>query len=451
MRASSVSLALLVAALGLSVLVAGCGSPLQDLDNRDNAASNPLPTDAELKALLDNVIDFNEARYMNSVDHGAWQIMHGVLAYGYDCLIYHDGKLVGALQWGFDGGPMDGFLFRHAAHGLDSVLQPGTKRGQGHDDQWLAIMAQANAPIDARLLVDGQTYTIKDLVTEAQWGLYQGAEASWTLTGLNKYLVHSLEDFDKTWKARDGGDWSVARVVAMEAGYELNDSACGGTHRLMSLNGALKKYLSLGGELKGGWLAAQEKINGAVARFEEYQNTDGSFSTSYLFRPGNTTDIARRINTTGHTVEFLVQATPQEQLRDPWLVRGVVELCKMLQLTENLSVECGSLYHALHGLVIYRERLFGPRPQSTKPAQGTASTPSGIAPATPPEPPTGAPPSEAPMPPAPAPMPPGTAPAPPVDAPMPAPPSEAPAPPSNAPSPPSNAPSPPSNAPSPPA
>ncbi len=385
MRASSVSLALLCAVLGFFALASGCGSPVLDLDGNAAGKQDRLPNDAELKALLDNVLDFNEQRYMNSVDHGAWQIMHGVLAYGYDCKIYHEGKLYGALQWGLDGGPMDGFIFRPAAHGLDSILQPGTKRGQGHDDQWLAIMAQANAPLDAKIVVDGQTYTIADIVSETQWGIYEGAEASWTLTGLNKYIINSLEDYNKTWKSRDGGDWSVARIVAMEAGFDLNNSACGGTHRLMSLNGALKKYISLGGQVQDGWLLTQDKINGAVQRFQEFQNPDGSFSTSYLIRPGNTTDIARRINTTGHTVEFLVQALPESRLREPWLVRGVVALCKMLQLTENLSVECGSLYHALHGLVIYRERLFGPRPRPEKPAGGAAPAPSAEGPAAPPD------------------------------------------------------------------
>lgn len=376
MWASSASRALLGAILVAVLTVTGCGSPAFDLDPPASAANKDLPNDEQLKALLDDVISFNQQRYMNTVDHGAWQILHGVLAYGYDTYVYADGKLVGALQYGLDGGHIDGFTFRPGTHGLDSILEAGSKRGQGHDDQWLAIMAAANVPIDATIVVDGQKYTVKDLVTEAQWGLYEGAEASWTLSSLNKYLINSLEDYDKTWKARDGGDWSVARIVEMEAGFDLNQSACGGTHRLMSLTGALNKYKSLGGPIEGGWLLAQQVIDGAVQRFREFQNLqDGSFSTNYLIRPGITTDIARRINTTGHTVEFLVQALPQERLREPWLVRGVVALCEMLQLTEGLAVECGSLYHALHGLVIYRERLYGKWPRFTPPELSGSGAP----------------------------------------------------------------------------
>lgn len=380
MWASSVTRAVWSVALVTLLLISGCGGLAFDLDRALDGDQDRLPNDEELKALLDDVLSFNQQRYMNTLDHGAWQILHGVLAYGYDTYIYDNGKLVAALQFGLDGGNIDGFVFRPGTHGLDSVMQPGSKRGQGHDDQWLAIIALCNTPPDATIVVNGQKYTIMDLVTEAQWGLYEGAEASWTLTSLNKYLINSLEDYDKTWKARDGGDWSVARIVEMEAGFELTTSACGGTHRLMALTGALNKYRSLGGKIEGGWLLAQQKIDGAVARFREFQNQqDGSFSTNYLVRRGITTDMARRINTTGHTVEFIVQALPQERLREPWVVRGVVALCEMLKLSENLAVECGSLYHALHGLLIYRERLYGKWPRFTPPelSQDPAPAPPG--------------------------------------------------------------------------
>lgn len=445
MWASLASRASWSAVLVAVLMVTGCGSAAFDLDSSPGAAQNQLPTDDQLKAMLDDVLSFNQQRYMNTIDHGAWQIMHGVLAYGYDTYIYADGKLVAAMQFGLDGGHIDGFTFRPGTHGLDSILEAGSKRGQGHDDQWLAIMAQANVPIDATIVVNGTKYTVRDLVTEAQWGLYEGAEASWTLTSLNKYLIHSLEDYDKTWKARDGGEWSVARIVEMEAGYELNQSACGGTHRLMSMTGALNKYKSLGGKVEGGWLLAQQKIDGAIERFREFQNPDGSFSTAYMIRPGVTTDITRRINTTGHTVEFLVQALPQQRLREPWLVRGVVALCEMLKLSESLSVECGSLYHALHGLLIYREKLYGkwqpftppelnrevaPAPPVKDDAAGTPPAENaGQQPAPPADEPAAPPKAETPAPAPPAPKEKDDSPDSPPSPPAPAPPSNGPAPP----------------------
>ena len=36
-------------------------------------------------------------------------------------------------------------------------------------------------------------------------------------------------------------------------------------------------------------------------------------------------------------------------------------LCKLFRKTKPVDVECGALFHAAHGVVLYREKLFGPR------------------------------------------------------------------------------------------
>jgi hypothetical protein len=33
----------------------------------------------------------------------------------------------------------------------------------------------------------------------------------------------------------------------------------------------------------------------------------------------------------------------------------------MFRATQDYPLECGGLYHSAHGLVLYRERMFGPR------------------------------------------------------------------------------------------
>ena len=40
--------------------------------------------------------------------------------------------------------------------GLDTVLEAGSKTGQGHDDQWLGYMSQIGMPIDTPIAVDVQ-------------------------------------------------------------------------------------------------------------------------------------------------------------------------------------------------------------------------------------------------------------------------------------------------------
>jgi hypothetical protein len=42
-----------------------------------------------------------------------------------------------------------------------------------------------------------------------------------------------------------------------------------------------------------------------------------------------------------------------------WLASQTVALVNMLEHTEDFPLECGALYHAVHGLELYRDRRFG--------------------------------------------------------------------------------------------
>ncbi|MFN9917689.1 MAG: hypothetical protein ACK53L_34200, partial [Pirellulaceae bacterium] len=53
-------------------------------------------------------------------------------------------------------------------------------------------------------------------------------------------------------------------------------------------------------------------------------------------------------------------ALPTEKLAEPWLVRAVERLCKLLELTRSADLDCGGLYHALNGLKLYYSRRFAP-------------------------------------------------------------------------------------------
>jgi hypothetical protein len=48
-----------------------------------------------------------------------------------------------------------------------------------------------------------------------------------------------------------------------------------------------------------------------------------------------------------------------EELAKPWVTRAVIHMCDVLDATKSQSIECGALYHGMHGLVRYRQRRFG--------------------------------------------------------------------------------------------
>jgi hypothetical protein len=346
--------------LSLSLLLAataGCSdsnSPSQALNGLSHAAETPAgDTDATLRERLDHIIEFTGQRHMSPQVNNAWQIIHGMLAYGYNLQLNDNGKLVPGIEWLFDGGQMRGWQLAPGEKGLKDIEEPGSKSGEGHDDQWLGYFAQCGVPLDAKINVRGQEFTVNDLVTQAQWDVREGMEATWTLMAFSVYLP-----LDSKWTARDGSEWSIERLLEMECEQDLSGSTCGGTHRMYGIAAALNRHLEEGGSLNGVWKVADEKIKKAIADAREYQQPDGGFSTNYFQRSSTSPDIGLRINTTGHVLEFICLAATDQELRQPWVTRAVDYLCELFEQTADVPVECGGLYHAVHGLMLYRQRRF---------------------------------------------------------------------------------------------
>ncbi len=359
--------AVLVAVALSSMLLAGCRDrPQPDAPLPLPAASHPLPDDARLRAMIDEVLHHTYTqRHLDVHRHGAWQILHGALPFGMRYQVYDGPRRVGAMQWVLDGKPMNGWLLEHGTphlqggrRGLIIVMEPGTKKGQGHDDQWLAIMAQCKLPIDQPIKFQGQTYQLRDVVQQVMWDAPRNEEWSWTLIALSHYLA----DINAAWDASDGQLWTVEKIMQLEADEELSASACGGTHRLIGMTMALHQYRRHHDQLAGGWLAAEAKIGRAIEMARAFQQEDGTFSTEYFAGARTVPGLALRLDTTGHTLEFLALALEEDQLAEPWVVRAVVALCQLFQRLQDVDLDCGPLYHATHGLLEYRERRFGPWP-----------------------------------------------------------------------------------------
>ncbi|RIK74319.1 MAG: ADP-ribosylation factor-directed GTPase activating protein isoform b [Planctomycetota bacterium] len=372
----------MVFALELSLL--GCGAPVAEepapvVQPASVVNPRPAPPAGDLQEMIDRTLQHIEhQRVMSLQQHAAWQLLHGVLAFGEKFEILAEGRPVAAVDWVFDGKPMKGWTINPTPQGLRAEIEAG-KLGQGHDDQWLAILSQWNVPTNRPIRVAGKDYTLHDLVKRTMYDCFEGKEGSWTIIALSKHL----RPIDQTWIATDKQQWSLERLVSMEAGPVYDEAAgqelilsgaCGGTHRLIGLAIALNNYRALhpNVELAGGWLAASKRIEWAVARAEENQLPSGAFSIAFFFRPANSNNIDEHLAATGHVLEFLSFALPKERLDDAWIQRAVVYLCGLLDRTRHIDLECGALYHAAHGLVLYREKVFGPRPGGTRPDAAAA-------------------------------------------------------------------------------
>jgi hypothetical protein len=368
LRRSTIVPYLLVCLLALCplALLAGCSGESKSSGIATAAASN-LPNRDELRRQLDEVLDYTyENRHLNLREHAAWQIVHGTLAFKRQYKVERDGELVPVIDYLLGGGQMNGWSFepgiildeKTGRRGLRSIVEQGSKTGQGHPDQWLGYLSDCDLKPEDTIKVGDSTYTIEDYVHQIEWDVPRNVEKeySWTLMALTTYRPTNYQ-----WIASDGQQWTIEKLVRIEAEHDLNASACGGTHRLTGLTMALNRHLVQGGTLEGGWKPADQKIQEAIQTAQRYQNPDGSFSSNYFQRPGNSPDLAQKLGTTGHTLEFITLAATNQQFNQPWVERAAGKLCDLFRKTQQVPLECGALYHAANALVLYRERVFGER------------------------------------------------------------------------------------------
>lgn len=345
-------------------LTTGCGQRATATTAGD-AGPATMAAPADRRALcrrIDAVLAHaRDDRRLDASVHGAWQVVHGILAFGRDLPLRHDGTESAALDYLLDGGRLTGWALRAGSPGVVAVVEEGSTTGQGHPDQWLGYLSQCGRqglPRDTRLMVGNKAFTVNDLLVQAQADIRPGQEATWTLMALSAYLPP-----DASWTASDGRAWTTEKVVQMEADADLLTSACGGAHRLYGLVAALQNHRAATGrtpdQLAGGWAAAADVIDECVDRARQFQQADGSFSIHSFERSGTSADVFARLSATGHIFEVLSLALDDERLADPWVTRAADRLVTMLEQTADVDVECGCLYHAAHGLLLYRDRVCG--------------------------------------------------------------------------------------------
>ncbi|MEK6236852.1 MAG: hypothetical protein N2C14_19260, partial [Planctomycetales bacterium] len=311
----------------------------------------------------------------NTRDNTHWEIMHRIVCWGVKANVHRGGptgQLVNAVGWLCWNGVAKGerFLFQDR-YGVQA------RKGhnwQGHYGQFLAMLAQSGVQKSYQLKVDGKTYTVGNLVESEMKSCRGDIDMTFKLIGLAYYL----RDTDATWRNNQGEVWDMERVMRREiAAPILNDAPCGGTHRLMSLSYAIKARQRDGKPLTGEFSRAERYIQDYHRYALALQNPDGSFSTEWFRRRAAKNDLDRRLQTTGHILEWLVFSLDDEELTQPRVVKAVQYLNNALWSQRYKKWEIGPLGHALHALMLYEQRVFSKLDRAT--AQQPATQPSGQA------------------------------------------------------------------------
>ena len=316
------------------------------------------PRLARLRKMIAQTLTTYQRRPLNTAEHTPWEVMHGFIAFGVPTQVRVGGPagdLVSAIGWSNMGGKCRGQTMLTTSGGRLVALK-GYFGVQGHSAQYLAILAQCRVAASSPIAVEGRKFTVADLIEEEKLACKPATELTFALIALAHYLPT-----DATWTSRDGEQWSLARLVEEEIVQPIRGAPCGGTHRLYGLSYGCQRRLRLTGQLDGVYLRADRYVrdfqNFTLTRL---RNDDGSFSTEWFkYVADRDDDIDRKIQTTGHILEWLVSSLDHEKLHDLRVVAAAEFLCRALSREPSREWKIGPMGHALHALNIYQERVWG--------------------------------------------------------------------------------------------
>lgn len=320
----------------------------------------PPPRSRQLERLrlgITRTLAAYQRRPLNTAQHSPWEVMHGFIAFGIPTQLRvggPGGAAVNAIGWMNQGGKCRGQVMM-----VPGGDHPKALYGigvQGHSAQYLAILAQCRVSRHSPITLQSKSYTVADLIEEEKLSCKSGTELTFALIALAHYL-HS----DAEWENRSGEKWSLARLMEEEIEQPIRGAACGGTHRLFGLSYGCQRRLRATGQLDGVYRRADKYVREyQVLALSKLQNRDGSFSTEWFKYPADRDDdIDRKVQTTGHILEWLVASLDQEMLYHSRVVAAVEFLTSALAREPNRAWKIGPLGHALHALNIYQERVWG--------------------------------------------------------------------------------------------
>jgi hypothetical protein len=300
---------------------------------------------------------YNEPISVNS--YSPWGIMHALIAFGVDTQVYNQDQKVNAIGW---------LCYNNACRGQRLMyLEKGKLRVdigvgvQGHAGQFLSMLAQSRVRTDFPIKVEGRDFTVADLIESEKETCRARTELTFKLIALAHYLKT-----DATWKSDIGEEWSIPRLIKEELAQPVVGSACGGTHRMTGFSYAVNKRTKLNEPFEGQWMRGRKFVHAFHDYIFKLQNSDGSFSTNWFAGRGDSGEIKRHLETTGHMLEWLVCSLPSDQLDDPRVIQAVDHLTSVFEygMRNGVKWEIGPRGHGLHALALYAERRFGDKPGS---------------------------------------------------------------------------------------
>ncbi len=293
------------------------------------------------------------AYYLNNPEstsvRSPWAVMHALLAYGGDYELIHGQGRVNAIGWMCHNGTCrTQRMFTPAGKGFTPNVGGGV---QGHEGQFLAILAQSNVPLNYPIQIGSSKFTVEDLVRYEMANCKEKSELTFKLIGLSYYL-----DSNKQWRANDGKQWSIAKLIQEELAQPIIGAACGGVHRLMGFSFSVRQRQLQGQPINGQYARAAKFVHDYIDYTWQLQNPDGSFSTSWYEGRANEPKDERKVQTSGHMLEWLLYTLPDEEIKNPRVGKAIDFLLSRIYDQRNEKWPIGPRGHATRAIALYEAR-----------------------------------------------------------------------------------------------
>ncbi len=318
--------------------------------------ARPGKADSESASHLEQRINSCLAYYYTHKESLAkrspWAVMHTILPFGVETDIVAGHRNVNAIGWMcYNGVCKTQRMFQTTSTGFRTNVGPGV---QGHEGQFLAVLAQSSVPRSFPMVIGKSRYTVSDLIRYEMVTCREKSELTFKLIGLSHYLSPK-----QTWRDERGHSWNLEKLVREELDQPVVGAACGGTHRLMGLSYALMMRRRYEEPITGHWARADVYVKDFVQYAWTLQNPDGSFSTDWFEGRANEPNMERKVQTTGHILEWLIFTLPAEDLQDPRVAKSAEFLLSQVYDHRDKDWPIGPRGHSLRALSLYNQRVFG--------------------------------------------------------------------------------------------
>jgi hypothetical protein len=333
-----------------------------------------------LAALRDRVrptLAMHQKQPFNTGENSATEIMSFCLAFGCGAEVSLEGSEgrringITSLCWnypcsGFEMlGPGQGHVAARIGYGCQE--QPG---------EFLAMLALAHVPSNYPIRAGKDVRTVADLVALEQLMCRAGSDMSLKLIGLSFYVD------EPEWKNDLGETWSIERIIREELAQPIVTAPEGGLNRLLGLSYAVARREKRKQPIEGQFERAQSFLADFHRFAMQQQNSDGSWGPYFLAAKSASADAASQVRTTGRVLEWLAVSLSDKQLEEAGVVNAVDYVTGLLGSqryqwnTPSLSTrEIVAVGHALHGLMVYDERVFKPADASAEKPAADAKQP----------------------------------------------------------------------------